>query len=1339
GSTAALDYPGVSFSSSGQARWTAVPHASYAGGSSMQSGDVGDSSYSSMQATVVSASGVSFYWKVSSESGKDYLRFYVDGVQQDSTSGILDWTKKSFSLSSGAHILKWNYTRDISNCGNSDTAWVDKVVIIPMDDSFEENDDSSHAYSLSPSGTYNGLVGLDADWYRFTVEQDDRLMAQLDLNSSLGDLDLYLYGPDGTTPIDSSSTSGSTEIVDFFAPSSDEYFLKVQPDAGQFSRYSLTFSYESGASDYGRNSSLSITSGTGGFSSIASGKSLMMQAGDTASGTIILHSNVSWSSSDQVPLIGTTSWGTSSGSFFEAASDLASGTSDVEVGVSVTAPETPGTYYLIFAFRNETSAEHIASASDDALGSPVWGDGNDIASFSLAQINESRSSGRTLGNWLRIDGMHSVRIPSDVLVINVIPVDVSPPSTSSSLSGISGSNGWYRSSVTVTLTAIDSGSGVASTFYRVSGGSYGEYLTPITISAQGTFTIDYYSVDKVGNAESATSANIKIDLTAPMTTLSLTGATGGYGWFLNNVGLNFTVSESLSGLQSTYYRLDGGTWLRFLPGATISAEGQHQMDYYSIDSAGNSESVEHVTVSIDRSAPQSSVELEGMEGNEGWYLGAVRVSIAATDPLSGLAAQSFSLDGGTWQTYESPFYVSAQGHHELEFNSSDLAGNVEISQMVIFDIDIEAPTSDATINGTLGQDSWYVSSVEVELGGSDGLSGLSSIQYTLDGGPWTDYAAMLTISETGEHTLLYRALDIAGNVQEAVHLVLLVDHSPPTVALDQKGDIGDAGWFLSIVELGVNGSDEGSGIALYQVRVDGSEWAPLMTKLSILEEGEHLVEVYATDIAGNIGPTATSQVKIDLEAPESTTVVAGSEGEEGWFVSSVELEIGASDLVSGSSAIYYSINDAAWTAYDGKFTIDSEGVFLMRHYARDEAGNVEVPSTIEVKVELGPPTTSLSLEGTAGLGGWYVSILRGNLTATDSLSGIAETFYRLDDSVWQDSATPLEIGHGKHMLDYYSVDRAGNHEQARSLDVWVDTQAPSTGNQTEGRQGTNHWFVSEVIVSLLRSDDGSGLARTLYQVDGGSWEDYSSPFNVSKEGVHTLAFYSVDVAGNQESSGFLSLMVDLTAPTSSASLQGGQGSNGWYVTAIDLTLSAGDDTSGLCSTEWRLDEGDWSTYSGRETVATTGHHIVEFRSWDNAGNIEGTRSDAFDIDLEKPTFKLNHTDKPFTSEDVVLLFDVKDSGSAVSRVEVRVDGAQAIPLSQAPWELELSGLADGYHEVQVTVYDLAGNSLEQTEQIKVDTNPLSPEGPYGPWLLVAIIALVVVAIALVAMVRKRKT
>ena len=45
--------------------------------------------------------------------------------------------------------------------------------------------------------------------------------------------------------------------------------------------------------------------------------------------------------------------------------------------------------------------------------------------------------------------------------------DTTPPTTSASLSGTAGSNGWYTSPVTVSLSASDTGSGVATTFYRI--------------------------------------------------------------------------------------------------------------------------------------------------------------------------------------------------------------------------------------------------------------------------------------------------------------------------------------------------------------------------------------------------------------------------------------------------------------------------------------------------------------------------------------------------------------------------------------------------------------------------------------------------------------------------------------------------------------------------------------------------------------------------------------------------------------------------------------------------------------------------------------------------------
>jgi hypothetical protein len=59
-------------------------------------------------------------------------------------------------------------------------------------------------------------------------------------------------------------------------------------------------------------------------------------------------------------------------------------------------------------------------------------------------------------------------------------------------------------------------------------------------------------------------------------------------------------------------------------------------------------------------------------------------------------------------------------------------------------------------------------------------------------------------------------------------------------------------------------------------------------------------------------------------------------------------------------------------------------------------------------------------------------------------------------------------------------------------------------------------YTSNVKVTLQANDSGSGVNYTTYKVDGGAWTIYTSPFMVTGNGNHTVAFYSVDRAGNIE-------------------------------------------------------------------------------------------------------------------------------------------------------------------------------------------------------------------------------
>ncbi len=118
------------FTFSGNLPWVQVTNEAYDGTNSMKSGAITDNQTSVMEAqiNVTSAGNISFYKKVSSESGYDYFKFYIDGNLQDQWSGTIDWSQESYAVSStGIHTFKWEYSKDGSVSNGSDCAWVDYV------------------------------------------------------------------------------------------------------------------------------------------------------------------------------------------------------------------------------------------------------------------------------------------------------------------------------------------------------------------------------------------------------------------------------------------------------------------------------------------------------------------------------------------------------------------------------------------------------------------------------------------------------------------------------------------------------------------------------------------------------------------------------------------------------------------------------------------------------------------------------------------------------------------------------------------------------------------------------------------------------------------------------------------------------------------------------------------------------------------------------------------------------------------------------------------------------------------------------------------------------------
>lgn len=144
--------------------------------------------------------------------------------------------------------------------------------------------------------------------------------------------------------------------------------------------------------------------------------------------------------------------------------------------------------------------------------------------------------------------------------------------------------GWYYNPAQVTLTASDSGSGVGRTNFIVDGGPEQTYTGPFNVSGDGYHQVAHWSTDAVGNVEVHRSFTILVDANAPSTQFSISGTVGTNGWYRSAVQVSLAVSDTVSGVQTTFYKVDGGTTKTYLGTAfNVSGNGSHTVNYWSVD------------------------------------------------------------------------------------------------------------------------------------------------------------------------------------------------------------------------------------------------------------------------------------------------------------------------------------------------------------------------------------------------------------------------------------------------------------------------------------------------------------------------------------------------------------------------------------------------------------------------------------------------------------------------------------------------------------------------------------------------------------------------------------
>lgn len=190
--------------------------------------------------------------------------------------------------------------------------------------------------------------------------------------------------------------------------------------------------------------------------------------------------------------------------------------------------------------------------------------------------------------------------------ITISAPDWTAPMSSIRCNGTICQSGWYAAPVSVTLSAVDPGSGVASIHYTTDGTtptlSSPLYADPFTVSS--TTTVKYRAWDRAGNVEATKTQLIRIDGTAP--TVAITSPKSGVT-VSRFSSVQVAATDTISGVSAVTLYVDGRSvgsdtrvpytfsWKRL-----GLSSGGHTLTARAVDRAGNATVSAPVTVTIGR-------------------------------------------------------------------------------------------------------------------------------------------------------------------------------------------------------------------------------------------------------------------------------------------------------------------------------------------------------------------------------------------------------------------------------------------------------------------------------------------------------------------------------------------------------------------------------------------------------------------------------------------------------------------------------------------------------------------------------------------------------------------
>lgn len=651
------------------------------------------------------------------------------------------------------------------------------------------------------------------------------------------------------------------------------------------------------------------------------------------------------------------------------------------------------------------------------------------------------------------------------------------------------------------------------------------------------------------------------DGTAPATAIS--GFVNN-GWYTSPVTVTLTPSDAGSGVATTYYRIGAGANTVYTTPFTISADGQYQIRYWSVDRMGNTESERIARVNIDSTGPAGTFALAG---------GAAYVaSTTVPATLSYTDAVDMRFDSGSgygaWETYASTrsFVFAGEGTRTVTAQLRDALGNPTTASDSVF-VDLTAPVSQA--HGLSGV--WSDAPVTVTLTATDAGSGVSGIYRRVGAGAPALYTVPFQIATEGENDLAFWAVDALGWTEPENSAVVRVDLTDPST----EASVAPPGWSNAAVTVSLAATDTLSGVETTFYRIGAGAPATYTAPFQVADEGATPVSFWSVDVAGNVETAGEVTAFVDTVPPAGT----------------MALGAGAASVATVTTTLDSVVPDAVdmrvdagggfgdWFAYAATVpvTLAGGGEQTATAEYRDRAGNIlSLEDGIYVDLE-SPVTTADGIPSS-----WTRGPVTVTLSAIDNDTETPVTYYRIASGAVTTYTAPFELAEeGQTSLAFWSVDLLGNVEAKQHAVVRIDDTPPVTHSSGV----PSDWTTGAVTVSLEATDALAGVASTRYRVGGSAPATYTAPFEVAGDGETAVEYWSVDAAGNVETPTVETVVIDYVPAPPATSAVGASGRD-W----ADIGWAASAETD---ADEYRL----WRRPAGGQWVlaATVAHPATGYR------------------------------------------------------------------------------------------------------------------------------------------------